>query len=32
MLVHKNRGIKIKLDEANDIWVFNGSLLKIFFE
>ena len=32
MLVHKNRGIKIKVDEANDIWVFNGSLLKIFFE
>lgn len=32
MLVYKNRGIKIKVDGSNDIWLFNGSLLKIFFE
>lgn len=32
MLVYKNRGIKIKVDDDNDIWLFNGNLLKIFFE
>jgi len=32
MLVYKNRGIKIKVDDSSDIWLFNGSLLKIFFE
>ncbi len=32
MLVYKNRGIKIKVDDSNDMWLFNGSLLKIFFE
>jgi len=32
MLVYKNRGIKIKVNDSNDLWLFNGSLLKIFFE
>ncbi len=32
MLVYNNRGINIKIDDASDMWLFNGSLLKIFFE
>lgn len=32
LLVYKNRGIKIKVDDSNDMWLFNGSFLKIFFD
>lgn len=31
LIVRNNQGIKIKVDDSSDIWLFAGSVLKIFF-